>query len=93
MRSSIWQRTAVFLDRDDTIIRDTGYLSDPLGIEILPGSAKAVQALNEAGIPVIIITNQSGIARGLLDEDTLYEIHSRLLTLLEGQGARILQRA
>ncbi len=89
MRSSSWPRTAVFLDRDDTIIRDTGYLSDPLRIEILPGAVKALQALNEAGIPVIIITNQSGIARGFFDEDTLEAIHLRLTALLSEQEARI----
>jgi D-glycero-D-manno-heptose 1,7-bisphosphate phosphatase len=89
MRSTAWPRAAVFLDRDDTIIRDTGYLSDPAAIDILPGAARAVRALNEAGIPAIVITNQSGIARGFLDEDILQAIHQRLSRLLLDQGARI----
>jgi len=89
MRSSTSPETGVFLDRDDTLIRDKGYLNDPEQVEILPGTADAIRVLNQAGIPVIIITNQSGIARGLLDEDTLKAIHARLLTDLSDQGARI----
>ena len=89
MRSSERPTTAVFLDRDDTIIRDTGYLSDPNGIDILPGAAEAIRVLNKSGIPAIIITNQSGIARGFFKEETLEAIHKRITTLLAGQGARI----
>ena len=82
-------RTGVFLDRDDTLIRDRIYLSDPDGIEILPGVPQALRVLNERGIPVIVATNQSGIARGFLDEELLAAIHVRLLDLLLRQGARI----
>jgi D-glycero-D-manno-heptose 1,7-bisphosphate phosphatase len=89
MRSSARPTTAVFLDRDETIIRDPGYLSDPNGIDILPGAAEAIRVLNESGIPAIIITNQSGIARGFFKEETLEAIHKRLTTLLAGQGSRI----
>jgi D-glycero-D-manno-heptose 1,7-bisphosphate phosphatase len=89
MRSSARSTTAVFLDRDDTIIRDPGYLSDPAGIDILPGAAEAICVLNESGIPSIIITNQSGIARGFFTEETLEAIHKRLTDLLAGQGAKI----
>ena len=89
MRSSARPTTAVFLDRDDTIIRDPGYLSDPDGIDILPGAPEAIRVLNESGIPAIIITNQSGIARGFFTEETLEAIHKRLTALLSGHGARI----
>jgi D-glycero-D-manno-heptose 1,7-bisphosphate phosphatase len=89
MRSSAWPRTAVFLDRDGTIIRDTGYLSDPAAIEILPGAVEALRALNEALIPAIIVTNQSGIARGYFDEAALDAVHARLIALLADSGARI----
>ncbi len=81
--------TGVFLDRDDTLIRDRVYLSDPEGIEILPGVPQAIAQLNAHGIPAIIVTNQSGIARGLFDEKRLAEIHARLTTLLAARGARI----
>jgi len=79
----------VFLDRDDTIIRDKGYLSDPDGIEILEGVPEAVRLLNGRSIPVIVITNQSGIARGFFDEERLRIIHERLFALLGEQGAKI----
>ncbi len=82
-------KAAVFLDRDDTIIRDKGYLSDPEGIEILAGVPEAIRILNSRSIPVIVITNQSGIARGFFDEETLRTIHKRLLALLREQGAVI----
>jgi D-glycero-D-manno-heptose 1,7-bisphosphate phosphatase len=79
----------VFLDRDDTLIRDTGYLSDPEGIEILPGAVEGLRLLNEAGILAIVVTNQSAIARGLLDEKTLHVIHARLVKMLRARGVRI----
>ena len=89
MRSRTRPTTGVFLDRDDTIIRDRVYLSDPDGVEILPGAAEAIQALNRAGIPVIMVTNQSGIARGIFDMDALNSIHDRLTALMAQRGARI----
>jgi D-glycero-D-manno-heptose 1,7-bisphosphate phosphatase len=82
-------KTGVFLDRDDTIIRDMVYLSDPGKIEILPRVVDAIRALNEKNIPAIIVTNQSGIARGILDEEKLSEIHMHLLNMLAKQEARI----
>jgi D-glycero-D-manno-heptose 1,7-bisphosphate phosphatase len=82
-------KTAVFLDRDDTIIRDVPYLNDPQAIQLLPGAAEAIRRLNETHIPVIMITNQSGIARGLLTEEILEAIHDRLLSLLAARGALI----
>lgn len=89
MTSDASSKRAVFLDRDDTLIRDTGYLSDPDAIELLPGAADGLRALNRAGLPVIVVTNQSGIARGLLTEQTLHVIHARLLKMLKGEGTRI----
>ncbi|MBP6938843.1 MAG: HAD-IIIA family hydrolase, partial [Deltaproteobacteria bacterium] len=89
MRSSDSPSHAVFLDRDDTLIRDTGYLSDPDGVELLPGSVEALRLLNRAGVPAIVVTNQSGIARGLFDEKTLHVIHARLLKMLRMEGVRI----
>jgi len=82
-------KRAVFLDRDDTIIKDKSYLSDPDGIEILPRAAESIRLLNDHGLPVIMITNQSGIARGIFTEERLHAIHKRLLSLLGDQGAKI----
>ncbi|MDD5594315.1 MAG: HAD-IIIA family hydrolase, partial [Candidatus Margulisbacteria bacterium] len=57
---------AVFLDRDGTIIEDVGYISSPDQVKFIPGSIEAIKKLNEAGYKVVIISNQAGIARGLL---------------------------
>jgi D-glycero-D-manno-heptose 1,7-bisphosphate phosphatase len=88
-RSSGWPKTGVFLDRDDTIIRDRNYLRDPDGIEILPGTVEALRILNRQGIPAIVVTNQSGIARGYLDLRTLDLIHERLFEMISREGARL----
>jgi len=80
---------AVFWDRDNTLIEDPGYLSDPDQVKLLPGTAQALRRLSEAGFENIVITNQSGIARGLFDEATLERIHDRLRELLEAEGARL----
>jgi histidinol-phosphate phosphatase family protein len=82
-------RRAVFLDRDGTIIEDTGYLAAPAAVRLLPGAAAAIARLNHAGMPVIVVTNQSGIARGLLDETAYSATAGRLDELLAGAGARL----
>ena len=83
-------RRAAFLDRDGTIIRDTEYLRDPEQVELLPGAAQAIRRLNDAGWPVIVVTNQSGIARGLLTEQDYERVRMRLdKALAEAAGARI----
>jgi histidinol-phosphate phosphatase family protein len=83
-------RPAVFLDRDGTIIRDTEYLRDPDQVQLLPGAAKAIRRLNDAGLPVIVVTNQSGIARGLLTEQDYERVRMRVDKLIADEaGARI----
>ncbi len=81
--------TTVFLDRDGTIIRDVSYLSHPDDVELLPGTARAIARLNEFGAPVVVITNQSGIARGRFTVDDYIATQKQLDTLLTEQGARI----
>ena len=80
-------RQAVFLDRDGTIIEDAGYLADPSAVRLLRGAAQAIARFNRAGIPVIVATNQSGIARGLLDEQAYAATAARLEVLLAAAGA------
>jgi histidinol-phosphate phosphatase family protein len=80
---------AVFLDRDGTLIEDAGYLADPGGVQLLPRAAAAVARFNRAGLPVIVVTNQSGIARGLLSEPQYRATERRLDELLGAEGARI----
>ena len=80
---------AVFLDRDGTINTEVGYLNHPDQLELIPRSALAIKLLNEAGFKTVVITNQAGIAKGLLQETLLPEIHLRLSALLDKEGARI----
>jgi D-glycero-D-manno-heptose 1,7-bisphosphate phosphatase len=82
-------RAAVFLDRDGTLIRDVNFLSRPEQVELLPGTAAAVRRVNEAGLPAIVVTNQSGIARGYFTEADNEKVHARMEALLEEQGARV----
>ncbi|MEX5213200.1 MAG: lipopolysaccharide heptosyltransferase II [Nitrospiraceae bacterium] len=76
----------VFLDRDGTLNRDTGYLNDAEALDLLPGVAEALARLSTAGARLIVITNQSGVARGLITGQQLTAIHDRLGTLLARQG-------
>lgn len=82
-------RRAVFLDRDGTIIEDTGYLRDPNRVRLLPEAAAAIRKLNGNGFPVLVVTNQSGIARGLLSLDEYSATERRLDELLATEGARL----
>jgi len=80
---------AVFLDRDGTIITDSGYLHRPDAVRLLPGAAPAIQRLNQARWPVVTVTNQSGIARGLYAESDYRRVEHRLAELLAAEHARI----
>jgi D-glycero-D-manno-heptose 1,7-bisphosphate phosphatase len=81
---------AVFIDRDGTINVDVDFLSSPEQLELIPRSADAIRELNLMNIPVVVITNQSGIARGLFSEDDLSSIHRKLDHLLDQAGAKVL---
>lgn len=80
---------AVFLDRDGTISAEVGYLDDPARLELIPGSAEAIRACNGSGLLVVVVTNQSGVARGYFTEETVRATHARLTELLAAQGARV----
>lgn len=79
-------RSAVFFDRDGTLIRERSYLADPEGVELVPGTLSALRALRDAGFPYVIVTNQSGIARGLYSEDDYRRVAARLQEILEDAG-------
>lgn len=81
--------SAAFLDRDGTLIRDTGYPDDPGEVELLPGAAAAVRELNERGIPVVVVTNQSGIGRGYYGREEYRAVQAEVERLLSRAGARI----
>jgi heptosyltransferase-2 len=80
---------AVFLDRDGTINEDVGYLNSPDGLKLIPGAAQAIRQINEHQLKAVVLTNQSGVARGYYSEEKLKEIHLRLEQLLTQQGARL----
>jgi histidinol-phosphate phosphatase family domain/HAD-superfamily hydrolase, subfamily IIIA len=67
---------AVFLDRDGTVIEECNYLRDPAQVKLLPEVAKGIGLLKENGFLIVIVTNQSGIARGYFDLDTLQQVHT-----------------
>ena len=83
------RRPGVLLDRDGTIIVDHGYVGSVDRVELIDGSAQAIARLNEAGVPVAVVTNQAGVARGLYDISDVEEVHRHLTSLLAEHGARI----
>lgn len=82
-------RPALFLDRDGTINVDTGYPRDPAEIVLLSPIIPVIRAANAANVPVVIVSNQSGIARGLLEWSDFAAVNARLLDLLAGRGCAI----
>jgi heptosyltransferase II len=77
---------AAFLDRDGTIIEDLGYLGDPEQIHFIPGAIAAMRALRAAGYRLVLVTNQAGVARGLISEEDVRRVNDRLRQLLEEAG-------
>jgi D-glycero-D-manno-heptose 1,7-bisphosphate phosphatase len=80
---------AVFIDRDGTLNEDTGYLDSPERVRLFPFAIEAVRRINDSGRKVIIVTNQSGVARGMFDEAQLRVIHDHFRELFRVEGARI----
>jgi D-glycero-D-manno-heptose 1,7-bisphosphate phosphatase len=83
------RRPAAFLDRDGVLNIDHGYAHRPDQIEWTEGAAEAVRILNEAEYYVLVVTNQSGVARGLYDEEAVRSLHTHMQNVLSAQGARI----
>lgn len=82
-------RRAVFIDRDGTLIEEHGDLGDPDGVELLPGAAHAVRRLQDAGLLTVLVTNQSGIAKGLFSFEDFKAVQERLIKLLAEEGVRL----
>ncbi|QTL02397.1 HAD family hydrolase [Aquabacter sp. L1I39] len=83
------RRPAVFLDRDGVLNEDFGYVGKVERVVMMPGAAAAVRRINAAGHFVFVVTNQSGIARGLYSEADYFAVRGHIHALLAGQGARI----
>ncbi|HOQ04782.1 MAG TPA: HAD-IIIA family hydrolase [Anaerohalosphaeraceae bacterium] len=81
------QNKAVFLDRDKTLIEDPGYINHPSQVRLLPGVAQALIQLKKMGYLLVVVSNQSGVARGLVTEEALQQIHHQLKKLLADEGA------
>jgi D-glycero-D-manno-heptose 1,7-bisphosphate phosphatase len=81
------RRVAVFLDRDGTLIDEVGYLDRPERVALYPWSIAAIRALNRSGIRTVMVTNQSGVARGFFDEALVDRVHLHIAQLLEAGDA------
>jgi D-glycero-D-manno-heptose 1,7-bisphosphate phosphatase len=82
-------RPAVFLDRDGTICEEMGYLNHISRLHIYPHAAVAIRRLNDAGVPVIVVTNQSGVSRGFFPESLVQEVHQKIMDCLAASGAHL----
>ena len=80
---------ALFLDRDGTLIEEVGYLDRPERVELYPWSVDAIRALNRAGVRVVLVSNQSGVARGFFSEAVVERVHARIADILAEGGAAI----
>lgn len=82
-------RPAVLLDRDGTILVEKNYLADPADAELIPGAAEALRRLADAGFALVVVSNQSGIARGLYGEAEYRAVDARMRELLRQHGVEI----
>lgn len=89
MRRQADGRRAIFIDRDGTLIEERGDLGNPDGVELLPGAAHAVRRLQDVGLLTVLVTNQSGIAKGLFSFEDFEAVQERLIELLGEGGVRL----
>jgi D-sedoheptulose 7-phosphate isomerase/D-glycero-D-manno-heptose 1,7-bisphosphate phosphatase len=87
--SSPRARPGILLDRDGTIIVDHGYVGSIDRVEFIEGAPEAIARFNRAGIPVAVVTNQAGVARGLYGIDDVARVHQHIAKRLAGHGARV----
>ncbi len=80
---------AVFLDRDGTINEEIGFVDRLEKLRLIPGAVRAIRMINESGFKAIVVTNQSGVARGLFDEEMVAAVHQKLQKMLLEKGAWI----
>ena len=89
MREQSLLHPAVFLDRDGTIAEEVGYLNHASRFRMFPFAAAAIRQLNEAGLPVIVVTNQSGVGRGYFPESLVQTVNELMTHQLAEEGAKI----
>jgi len=83
------ERRAIFFDRDGTIIYDLGYLRDPKQVQLLPGVGKALSSLKREGFYLVLVSNQSGVGRGLITLEDAERVHQHLVSLLTEHGTEL----
>ena len=83
------KRPAVFMDRDGTVNEQMGYINHLNRFVLLPGAAEAIRLLNDAGYLAIIVSNQSGVARGYFPVDLVHRVHEKMETLIKKEGATL----
>ena len=89
MGAELHGRRAVFIDRDGTLVREKRYLADPERVDLVPGAAEALERLRGGELALVVVTNQSGIARGLYTEAQYHAVARRLDELLEERGVPV----
>lgn len=89
MPASAESRPAVLLDRDGTLIFDVGYPRDPDVVELLPGTPAALSTLRGEGFALVVVSNQSGVARGIVSPAEAAGVHARLVELLAAHGIEL----
>jgi D-glycero-D-manno-heptose 1,7-bisphosphate phosphatase len=82
-------RPALFLDRDGTIVEEVGYLWRPEDVRLIAGAADVIATANRSGLPVVMVSNQSGVGRGLFDWDDFAAVQQRIVKLLAAEGASV----
>lgn len=82
-------KPAIFLDRDGTINEEMGYINHPDRFIVFPYVAPSIKIFNELGFAVVVVTNQSGVARGYFPENLVKKLHQRMLEIVEDFGAKI----
>jgi D-glycero-D-manno-heptose 1,7-bisphosphate phosphatase len=88
-RTSPASRRAIFLDRDGTITIDTGYPADPGEVELLPGAAHGLRTLGDRGWALVLVSNQSGVGRGMITPEQAQAVHDRLMVELRASGVEL----
>lgn len=84
---------AIFFDRDNTLIINNGYLGDPAGVVLMDGAANAIARGRQLGFAIVVVSNQSGVARGMFDESAVVAVNARLVEmLLEQNPAAMIDR-
>ena len=89
MSGSGSDRRAVFLDRDGTLIDDVGYLADPAAVEFIDGAIDGLGVLRRLGFALVLVSNQSGIARGLITREQADAVHERFASALAAEGVEL----